>query len=347
MNYMLDATTSSRAVKGTIFSMEGGKRNRLIGGAGVDQFVLVDGKLPGPGNRIVDFEAGTDKLVINDLNGLSQFSDLSITKQGTDTAIAFGGRTLVVLAGVSEEAIAFDNFEFSQPILEPSPEDNDTEAPVITASLVNDTGSGGDRITSDGAIAGIVTDESEIASVQISLDDGNTFTDILADVQPDGRFTLSQQRLEALKGGALSDGTFTGLFVATDAAGNTAAPVSLEFTLDTRTAISSVGLATISDSAPVGDGQTTQAVVTLTGQAEANGVVRLQATGATTTADATGQFEFANVGLAVGDNAFTVEVTDIAGNTATRTATITRLASEIEDATPPVIRAGLVNDTGS
>ena len=90
----------------------------------------------------------------------------------------------------------------------------------------------GDRITSDGAIAGAVTDASAIAELHISLDEGRTFTDILADVQPDGRFSLSQQRLLQLNGGTLPDGSYTAILAATDAAGNSANPVEVTFTLD-------------------------------------------------------------------------------------------------------------------
>jgi hypothetical protein len=93
------------------------------------------------------------------------------------------------------------------------------------------------------------------------------------------------------------------------------------------------------DSAPVGDNQTTFATVILTGQTESNTSVTLVQTGATTKSDSSGQFEFAGVKLALGPN--TLEVDAKSGDrTGSAQHIITRLP-----VTPPSISAALAHDT--
>ena len=82
--------------------------------------------------------------------------------------------------------------------------------------------------------------------------------------------------------------------------------------------------------------------MTWVGQTEANLPVTLTETGATTTADGTGQFSFGGVSLALGPNVFHVQATDAAGNVGTGEDTITRIAP---DQTPPAITASLAHDT--
>ena len=111
----------------------------------------------------------------------------------------------------------------------------------------------------------------------------------------------------------------------TDKAGNTFTDLTgPTFTLDTTPPAVSFDLDPSTDSAPVGDQQTTFTTVTLAGQTEPNPPVTLVETGATTTADAAGKFSFTGVSLpVVGANLFHVQATDAAGNVGTGTNTFT------------------------
>jgi outer membrane usher protein FimD/PapC len=108
--------------------------------------------------------------------------------------------------------------------------------------------------------------------------------------------------------------------------------VKLDFTLDiTAPQIPGSMLDTKFDSAPIGDSYTTFDKVNLIGQTEANATVILQQTGISITADPTGKFTFTDVPLILGDNSFTVNAQDIAGNTSTFTTIIKRVAQDNSD----------------
>src|SRR6267143_1711042 len=207
------------------------------------------------------------------------------------------------------------------------------QGPTLTAVLSNDTGSSStDGLTSNPAIAGTVTDPNGIATFVAGFGATPTFN-VLSDRQTNGSFIFSQARLEQMNGGPLADGPLTLTLRATDTCGN-ATQIALTFTLDrTAPATLTFDLATSSDSPPVGDQQTTNATVTLTGQTEANTLVELLGLGFTTTANVTGAFSVSNVTLILGANSFTVRATDTAGNQRTVTRTITRTASN----QPPVL----------
>ncbi len=197
--------------------------------------------------------------------------------------------------------------------------------PSLTAALQEDSGSStSDRLTNNPAITGTVTDPQGIATFTAGFGAIPT-VNILSDRQADGSFTLSRTRLEQINGGPLTDGLYTLKLLATDTVGN-GTQITVSFTLDTQVSTLTLDLDPAFDSAPVGDQQTTNAIVTFVGQTEANAAVELLELGLTTTADASGQFSFTNVALTLGANAFTVRATDPAGNQRTEARTITRLA---------------------
>ena len=106
----------------------------------------------------------------------------------------------------------------------------DSVAPVVTASLLNDTAPDGltnsDLVTSDPMIQGIATDDLTGISVLQAEIDGNPATSVV--VAPNGSFAFDPDG-----GGApLSDGLHVVRFVATDALTNQSQPFDLEFTLD-------------------------------------------------------------------------------------------------------------------
>ncbi|BAS59966.1 YD repeat protein (plasmid) [Leptolyngbya boryana NIES-2135] len=206
----------------------------------------------------------------------------------------------------------------------------DTDAPLGTATLLNDTAMGGttntDRITSDPTITGTVLDANQIVAFRASVNDANPTVNVLAAVDAQGRFMLDRARLEQILGSTLSDGTQTVYLQAVDQYNNVSQIFEVSFVLDTSLALS-VTLDPAFDSAPVGDSQTISSVVSLSGQVEAGAIVKLVQTGATAIADVNGRFVFENVALALGDNAFTFEAEDIAGNRATTPLIVKRLGS--------------------
>ncbi len=135
--------------------------------------------------------------------------------------------------------------------------------------------------------------------------------------------------------------------MAADNAGN-ASSFDLSFTLDTTPPAEPVfDLAPASDTDPPGDHATTAALVILQGTTEANARVKLIELDRETTAGADGSFAFNAVPLALGDNSFTAQATDAAGNSVSYQLTVTRQSVSIPDTTPPTLAAQLAHDTGT
>jgi Bacterial Ig-like domain/Putative Ig domain len=222
----------------------------------------------------------------------------------------------------------------------------DNDPPAITVALVNDTASGGvnnDRVTSDPRLAGTVLDASQVVGFRAKFGNQSAYnmTDVLADRQANGNFSFSPARLEQIYGGNLPDGVHTLTLQATDAYNNSST-TTFTFTLDTTPPLATLDLTIGSDSSPLGDQKTTEAIVNLVGQTEPNAIVNLQPINVTVNATALGEFTFLNVPLTLGINAFTVQTTDVAGNQSLFTRTIERLLNDTE---PPVITPSLVRDT--
>ena len=207
----------------------------------------------------------------------------------------------------------------------------DSTVPDLTASLVNDTGADStDALTGEPILRGTLIDPDDegVASFTGSFN-GQAPSDLLSEVQPDGSFLINQALTETLNGGqSLSDGLQTLTLSAIDSTGN-ATITSYAFTLDTTAPQQPVfDLAPDSDSDPIGDQQTTVETVALLGQTDANAIVELVGTSEMAIADGTGQFQFTDVTLALGDNSFTLRATDPAGNFSEASQTFTRLPLE-------------------
>ncbi|MBD2365063.1 tandem-95 repeat protein [Anabaena minutissima FACHB-250] len=204
----------------------------------------------------------------------------------------------------------------------------DTAPPIITANLARDTAPGGttnsDRITFDPTITGKVTDNSVIVEFKAGLDDtpSTSYVDVQPNLAADGSFTFNRNRLEQIHDGTLLDGSYTLHLHAKDEYGNLST-LDFTFTLDTTLNVS-LSLDPASDTAPVGDSQTTLSTVAIAGQTEP-GVSLTLSTGATITSDAVGEFVFENVDLVLGDNVLQVQGVDVAGNQTTTELTIKRL----------------------
>ncbi|MFN6154763.1 Ig-like domain-containing protein [Anabaena sp. AL09] len=99
----------------------------------------------------------------------------------------------------------------------------DVQAPVIQASLTNDTGSSNsDKITNNPAISGTVTDENAIAFFRAKLDN-RSFVDVSGILQ-NGAFSLDSAKLKEINGNTdLGQGGHTLGLEATDSKGNVSA----------------------------------------------------------------------------------------------------------------------------
>ncbi|MCV3217086.1 Ig-like domain-containing protein, partial [Plectonema radiosum NIES-515] len=210
----------------------------------------------------------------------------------------------------------------------------DTEAPIITVSLVRDTAPGNatnsDRITNNPAITGTVSDANRVVELKAGLNNTaiNSFVDITAQIQPNGSFTLDNSALAAIynatnsgnsSNNLIPDGTYTLRLVAKDEFGNTSPTKEYTFTLDTTTpAPTNLDLpASIDSGVSATDNITNFNTPTITGNAEANSTVQLFNNGnvvgeATTNAD--GIWQIVTSDLTDGTYNLNAQATDIAGN---------------------------------
>ncbi len=195
----------------------------------------------------------------------------------------------------------------------------DADPPVLTASLRRDTAPGGatnsDGITSEATIVGRVSDaKSGIASLKASIDGSSTLADV-------GFNSLGEFEFQR----PVSDGLHTVQFIATDVAGNEST-ITVSFTLDTTSPLTPTSsLSADSDSAPIGDQQTSVRLVTLEGATDPGATVELLPQGFVTTADSLGQYRFPSVELSFGANILATRAVDEAGNSSEATMTLTRV----------------------
>src|SRR5207244_1493848 len=130
-----------------------------------------------------------------------------------------------------------------------------------------------------------------------------------------GTFFLNGGLMSEIAGSPLSNGAHTLHLVASDSQGHTAT-FDVSFTLNSAPpTLPTLHLDTQSD--PSQTGRTTSGTVTLQGQTSPGVQVVLTQNGSAagaTTADSSGAFSFANVGLPSGASLFTVQATDSAGN---------------------------------
>ena len=245
--------------------------------------------------------------------------------QFASVPLAFGPNQFTVVA----TDLAGNTRTFSQTITRLASE---TDPPVITVGLANDTAPGGttnsDGITFDPAVAGQVTDASSIGSFRIGRDDMPiaAYAQAVDHLQGDGHFALNRSQLELLLG-TLSDGPHALHFQATDVLGNTSGVVTVQLVLDTAILTPTLDLAVGSDTTPVGDRATNSARVTLVGLSDSHAGLTLNGNAATSLANAGGMFQFPDVSLSLGDNLFVVQATDSAGNQASSQVVIRRDAS--------------------
>ena len=171
-------------------------------------------------------------------------------------------------------------------------------------------------LNGDGNVDG---NDSALLAAALGSTAGGANYSLAADINGDGKVDQQDAVILASDYG----------FHATTAAVPTAPPARPVFDLDVN-----------SDTAPVGDGMTTDATVTLVGQTDPNLTVTLQQTGAVTKSNPNGLFVFFDVPLADGANAFTAVATNAGGVSSQFTKIITRTQPGLS-LTPPVISAHL------
>ncbi|MBI3411003.1 MAG: peptidylprolyl isomerase [Planctomycetes bacterium] len=193
--------------------------------------------------------------------------------------------------------------------------------PSIAAELLDDTtgpddtnGSTSDGITSDPTVQGSIVDSAKITSFTAAFN--GAATNILGQLNANGRFLLNKAVLAGILGGSLDNldlAPFTLHLRATDALGRTGA-FNLSFTVDDFAP--DVPTLTLDPANDDGHGRTTDAAVTLHGLTSPGAHVDLIQGGASlgTQADGGGNFQFSGVALNDGANNFFVRATDEAGN---------------------------------
>ncbi|MGE3992160.1 Ig-like domain-containing protein [Pseudorhodoplanes sp.] len=215
----------------------------------------------------------------------------------------------------------------------------DTTAPAapVIASFTDDTGTGGDGVTSDTML--VLTGTAE-ANASIEVFDGAAS---LGSTNADGNGDWSFPTL------ALGEGGHSFTATATDAAGNTGvASATFAVEIDTTPPAAPVILSFADDTGTPDDGITADNTVTLTGTSEANATIAIF-DGATpletTVADGSGNWSFTTLALDDGAHSFTATATDAAGNTGAISNTV---AVEIDTIAPaaPVI-TDFADDTGT
>ncbi|MGC6205390.1 Ig-like domain-containing protein [Citrobacter werkmanii] len=211
--------------------------------------------------------------------------------------------------------------------------DTRVAAPVI--ALSDDTGTAGDNQTNDATPGFAIATDNDAVSVMVSIDGG---TPVAATKAADGQWHIDST--------ALADGDHTIVATVTDLAGNTATS-SLTFTVDTTLSVPTIDLADASDSGSSNSDNITRDTTpafTL-GNIDAD-VTKVQVLINGTAYDAVkaeGRWTFTAPELADGDYSISVQVTDLAGNTATSAALAITVDTEV---LPVNIVLDKTSDTG-
>jgi predicted extracellular nuclease len=90
-----------------IFRVSLGGGNLISGGAGADEFWIVNSELPKATNTVLDFQLGTDVIGISGAVSLGiTTSTLKLNQVGADTAIVFNNQTLATLTGIQASSLS-------------------------------------------------------------------------------------------------------------------------------------------------------------------------------------------------------------------------------------------------
>jgi RHS repeat-associated protein len=183
----------------------------------------------------------------------------------------------------------------------------------LAAALAQDTGiSSSDGITNNSNIAGLFSNNvGNINKLQARFGDG-TFVDISADLQANGAFAISREKLAQILGRQLVDGNYELNLRAEDKSGMLVDEVNIKFTFDVTSPI-------ISQSSVRGsqNSESNSSTPIIVGQAETGARVEIF-NGTTKLGEANSinsQWEITTAQLTDGVKDLTVVTTDVAGNT--------------------------------
>ncbi len=204
-------------------------------------------------------------------------------------------------------------------------------APILTADLAVDTGTDGDRVSSETDIVGQIATSGTVTAFTASYGDapgGSDPVDLLSlGVLGSGNnFTIDFATLQTIRlfqfgSGTVSDGSYTLNLSATNNSGQTGT-LAFNFTRDTTNPITPNFKVSV-DQDPDQNDTVNVEFVTLVGQTEPNATVVLDRGSVSVLANASGQFQFNNVQLFSGANSLGVVATDVAGNITAFSRTIT------------------------
>ncbi len=93
-----------------LFAGEAGG-NKLTGGTGIDQFWIANASLPTAKNIVTDLTIGTDKIGLGGI-GVTQFSNLTLLQQGSDTLVKTSNTELALLVGITSTSLTANDFVF-------------------------------------------------------------------------------------------------------------------------------------------------------------------------------------------------------------------------------------------
>jgi RHS repeat-associated protein len=234
--------------------------------------------------------------------------------QGLDfTGINNGSHTLTITATDIAGNILTSNYTVNV--------DLDKLAPIVNLQLGTDTGtSTSDKITNNPTVTGKVTDASGVRAVTVSLNTNlNNSINIVANLQPDGTFSLDKAALTQLNGGQLPDGNYQVYLQAVDNYGNTTVPQVLAFQLLTA-AIAPTNLQLLASSdtgVSNSDSITKTNQPGITGNGKAGDTIQLidgNVLVGTTIVGNDGTWQINSSALADGTHNLTATATDLAGN---------------------------------
>jgi len=178
-------------------------------------------------------------------------------------------------------------------------------APTVI-SVGEDTGIKGDQITSDNTLT--VTGKAEPGSTVRLYDNGVLVGEAVADAN--GDYTITT--------GPLADGQHPLTVTATDASGNTSAPMSAgTWTIDTSAPAAPVITGVGEDTGVKGDGKTADDTITIDGKGEPGSTITIYDNGqpiGTAQVDGNGNWSFTTPPLDDGNHSFSAAQTDKNGN---------------------------------
>jgi len=301
----------------------GAGQDRLLGGAGQDtlwgedgQDVLAGGAghdhlFGGAGDDLLRGDAGNDQLDGGGGRDTAEYSGLFSNYRITD--LGQGMVQIRSLAGQGEgqdSLIRVELLRFADVTIEVA---GVPGSPLITA-FSEDTGVQGDGLTADRSIT--LTGSSAAGAAVEIFANGARLGQVMAGADGAWSFTSAP----------LADGTHDFTAQATRGGLTSAASAPLSQIIDgTAPVIAALDLAASSDSGVRGDDVTAFRWTDLVGRGEAGATVTLLGSDFSTIVGEDGIFRIGNLGLELGLNSFTVEISDAAGNASRADFDVTRV----------------------